>query len=113
MGKGRTRPGLLLFDALEFGLVALRAGWDVGGFVEVELGAAGRAAQGAGTGDLSRVISVLREWSEGSLLEGNQLEVETEDRFAVVLQHEIDHLDGVLFIDKISLPAGRMMRPAR
>ncbi len=25
-----------------------------------------------------------------------------EDRFAVVLQHEIDHLDGILFIDHLS-----------
>ncbi|WP_136799133.1 peptide deformylase [Desulfosediminicola ganghwensis] len=35
-------------------------------------------------------------------LEGNKLEVETEDRFAVVLQHEIDHLNGILFIDHLS-----------
>lgn len=26
----------------------------------------------------------------------------TEDRFAVVLQHEIDHLNGILFIDHLS-----------
>lgn len=35
-------------------------------------------------------------------LEGNKLELETEDRFAVVLQHEIDHLNGILFIDHLS-----------
>ncbi|WP_163337416.1 peptide deformylase [Desulfopila sp. IMCC35008] len=35
-------------------------------------------------------------------LEGNHHEMETEDRFAVVLQHEIDHLNGVLFIDHLS-----------
>lgn len=35
-------------------------------------------------------------------LEGKQLELETENRFAVVLQHEIDHLNGKLFIDHLS-----------
>jgi peptide deformylase len=29
-------------------------------------------------------------------------ELTTEDRFAVVLQHEIDHLNGILFIDHLS-----------
>ncbi len=35
-------------------------------------------------------------------LEGNEHELETEDRFAVVLQHEIDHLNGILFLDHLS-----------
>ncbi len=35
-------------------------------------------------------------------MEGNNQELTTEDRFAVVLQHEIDHLNGVLFIDHLS-----------
>ena len=35
-------------------------------------------------------------------LEGNTKEMTTEDRFAVVLQHEIDHLNGILFIDHLS-----------
>ncbi|MFW2366824.1 MAG: peptide deformylase [Desulforhopalus sp.] len=34
--------------------------------------------------------------------EGNPHELTTEDRFAVVLQHEIDHLNGILFIDHLS-----------
>ncbi|MGQ9689352.1 MAG: peptide deformylase [Desulfobaccales bacterium] len=33
---------------------------------------------------------------------GNPLTVEAEGLKAVVLQHEIDHLDGILFIDRIS-----------
>jgi peptide deformylase len=33
---------------------------------------------------------------------GKPITVEAEDIKAVVLQHEIDHLDGVLFIDRIS-----------
>ncbi len=34
--------------------------------------------------------------------EGNAIIIETEDFPAVVLQHEIDHLNGVLFIDHLS-----------
>jgi peptide deformylase len=33
---------------------------------------------------------------------GNPLEREYEDLLAIVVQHEIDHLDGILFIDRIS-----------
>jgi peptide deformylase len=34
--------------------------------------------------------------------DGNPLEIEAEDILSVVLQHEIDHLDGILFIDRLS-----------
>ena len=34
--------------------------------------------------------------------DGTKQELTTEDRFAVVLQHEIDHLNGILFIDHLS-----------
>lgn len=34
--------------------------------------------------------------------DGNDMELTAEDRFAVVLQHEIDHLNGILFIDHLS-----------
>jgi len=34
--------------------------------------------------------------------EGNPLEVEAEGLLAIVLQHEIDHLNGLLIIDRIS-----------
>ncbi len=33
---------------------------------------------------------------------GNAVEIEAEDLKAVCLQHEVEHLDGVLFIDHIS-----------
>lgn len=33
---------------------------------------------------------------------GTPQQLTTEDRFAVVLQHEIDHLNGVLFLDHLS-----------
>ena len=34
--------------------------------------------------------------------DGTRMEMIAEDRFAVVLQHEIDHLNGILFIDHLS-----------
>jgi peptide deformylase len=34
--------------------------------------------------------------------EGRQIEIETEGLLAIALQHEIDHLDGILLIDRIS-----------
>lgn len=35
-------------------------------------------------------------------LEGRQIEIEGEDLLARALCHEIDHLDGILFVDKLS-----------
>ncbi len=35
-------------------------------------------------------------------LDGRTIEVEAEGLFARVLQHEIDHINGVLFIDHLS-----------
>ncbi len=39
---------------------------------------------------------------EGYNREGELLEIEAEDLLARVFQHEIDHLDGILFIDRLS-----------
>ncbi len=38
----------------------------------------------------------------GSDLDGNAVDIEADDILAICLQHEIDHLDGILFIDHIS-----------
>lgn len=35
-------------------------------------------------------------------IEGNSLEFEAEDFMARVIQHEVDHLNGILFIDHLS-----------
>ena len=39
---------------------------------------------------------------KGLDLDGNPVEIAAEGVLSVCLQHEIDHLDGVLFIDRIS-----------
>ena len=43
-------------------------------------------------------------------IEGKQLEFSTEGIQAVIMQHEIDHLDGILYIDRISLLKRKMYR---
>ena len=39
---------------------------------------------------------------QGSDRDGKPLKIDAEELLAVCLQHEIDHLDGTLFIDRIS-----------
>lgn len=41
--------------------------------------------------------------------DGNDISVEADELFARVLQHEIDHLDGVLFLDRVSALKRRML----
>lgn len=41
-------------------------------------------------------------------LEGEEIEIEADDIISIILQHEIDHLDGKVFIDRIS-PLKRKM----
>jgi peptide deformylase len=39
---------------------------------------------------------------EGLDRHGNPVNIDTDEFLAIVLQHEIDHLNGILFIDRIS-----------
>ena len=51
------------------------------------------------TSDVKRSASVLVEAIDR---EGSPLQIEVEGYLAIVLQHEIDHLNGILFIERIS-----------
>jgi peptide deformylase len=51
------------------------------------------------TGDVIRAAEVE---VEGLDREGNRVTVQSSDYEAVVFQHELDHLDGVLFLDRIT-----------
>jgi len=46
-------------------------------------------------------------------LEGKKLEFDADGLLAVIMQHEIDHLDGTLFIDRISALKRSMYRKKR
>ena len=48
-------------------------------------------------GAVPRPTSLLLQAQD---LDGNKIELEARDLFARVLCHEVDHLDGILFIDK-------------
>ncbi len=51
------------------------------------------------TADVKRAKEVLvRAWTPDQ----KEIEIEADDLLAVALQHEIDHLEGRLFIDRIS-----------
>ena len=43
-------------------------------------------------------------------LDGKRHERETEGLLARVVQHEVDHLDGILFIDRLSLVKRQLLR---
>lgn len=51
------------------------------------------------TGNVRRATKIVVYAQDRS---GNQVELQTEGFEAIVLQHEIDHLDGILFIDRIA-----------
>lgn len=50
---------------------------------------------------------------EGQDRQGQPVEIDTEGFLSIVLQHEIDHLDGILFIDRISALKREMYKRRR
>ena len=46
---------------------------------------------------------------EGKDPDGNDIVVEADDLFARALQHEIDHINGILFVDRVSPLKRRML----
>ncbi|MBF0182324.1 MAG: peptide deformylase [Magnetococcales bacterium] len=51
------------------------------------------------TSDVTRIARiVVRGWNQ----HGQEVIIEAEGLLAVCFQHEIDHLDGILFIDRLS-----------
>jgi peptide deformylase len=57
--------------------------------------------------DVKRAAAVVVEAFDR---DGNPIRMERDDFLAVVLQHEIDHLEGTLFIDRISALKRRMYK---
>jgi peptide deformylase len=56
--------------------------------------------------DVSRPAMVRVSYSD---LDGKRTEIDAEGLMAACLQHEIDHLDGILFVDHISLLKRNML----
>ncbi|HEX8897255.1 MAG TPA: peptide deformylase, partial [Chthoniobacterales bacterium] len=66
---------------------------------ETELGSEGCLSFPEITADIERAITVEME---AETLEGETLWIEASGLLARALQHEVDHLDGILFIDRMS-----------
>ncbi|HZR78433.1 MAG TPA: peptide deformylase [Chthoniobacterales bacterium] len=66
---------------------------------EVETGTEGCLSFPEMTGDIERAKSVH---VRAQNLEGDRIEIETTGFLARAIQHEVDHLNGVLFIDRMS-----------
>ncbi len=43
-------------------------------------------------------------------MQGQPLELDADDLLARALQHEMDHLDGILFVDRISMVRRRLLK---
>lgn len=54
------------------------------------------------TAEIDRSVSVL---VEAETLEGDRLQIEASGLLARALQHEVDHLNGILFIDRMNSAA--------
>ncbi len=69
---------------------------------ESEIGLEGCLSFPEITGDIERAKSVV---TRAQNLEGEPIEIETTGFLARAIQHEVDHLNGILFIDRMSSAA--------
>ena len=69
---------------------------------ETELGSEGCLSFPEITADIERSCSLEME---AETLEGEKLRIEASGLLARALQHEVDHLNGILFIDRMSTAA--------
>ncbi|HXL24822.1 MAG TPA: peptide deformylase [Chthoniobacterales bacterium] len=73
---------------------------DLGG--ETETGTEGCLSFPEITGEIERAKSIT---VRGQNLDGEAIEIETTGFLARAIQHEVDHLNGILFIDRMSSAA--------
>ena len=66
---------------------------------ETDMGTEGCLSFPEITGEISRATSIVVRAQD---LEGNPVEIETTGFLARAIQHEVDHLNGILFIDRMS-----------
>ena len=69
---------------------------------ETEMGVEGCLSFPEITGEISRSKSIV---VRGQDLQGNEVRIETGGFLARAIQHEVDHLNGILFIDRMSSAA--------
>jgi len=81
-------------------LVLVNPAIDLGG--ETEMGTEGCLSFPEITGDIERAKSIV---VRAQNLDGQSIKIETVGFLARAIQHEVDHLDGILFIDRMSSAA--------
>jgi peptide deformylase len=81
-------------------LVLLNPHIDLGG--ETDIGTEGCLSFPEITGEIERAKSIT---VRAQNVEGEQIEIETTGFLARAIQHEVDHLNGILFIDRMSSAA--------
>jgi peptide deformylase len=69
---------------------------------ETEIGTEGCLSFPEITGAIGRTKSVI---ARAQTLEGDKIELEANGLLARVIQHEVDHLNGILFIDRMNSAA--------
>jgi peptide deformylase len=69
---------------------------------ETEVGVEGCLSFPEITGDIERATSVI---VRAQTLEGGAIEIEASGFLARAIQHEVDHLNGILFIDRMNSAA--------
>jgi peptide deformylase len=69
---------------------------------ETELGTEGCLSFPEITGEIDRAMSIV---VRAQNLDGESIEIETSGFLARAIQHEVDHLNGILFIDRMSSAA--------
>ena len=62
------------------------------------------------TANVKRAMKIKVQFQN---LKGETKELETSDFEAHAIQHEMDHLDGILFLDRITSPASDLFRRGR
>ncbi len=66
---------------------------------EIEAGVEGCLSFPELSADIDRAVSVV---AKAQTLDGDTIEIEASGLLARALQHEVDHLSGILFIDRMS-----------
>ena len=57
---------------------------------------------GSGKSIIAELIATLRKPKSGAyIIDGNKIEKRFREELSVVFQHELDHLNGMLFYDRI------------
>ena len=69
---------------------------------ETEMGTEGCLSFPEITGEIERAKSII---VRAQNLDGDPIEIETTGFLARAIQHEVDHLNGILFIDRMSSAA--------